>query len=184
MNARAPAPSFVARRLVALAFAILLGLPASARAAATDDMARELAERVARPITADSLPADFAPIARFVRREMGGQVMFSDGGIADGHVRHAQASFDLRAPAPGAAAKTPAFFIALELVDEPDFTFDGIAAALERRLGPPDESSGRAGALFRTWHLKALPGRTVTIAPSQASDNGDAVTIVQIVQDR
>jgi hypothetical protein len=156
----------------------------AARATSADDFAATLADRSAAALTADTLTTSFAPLARFARRDVAGKAIFSDDGIADGHVRHAQASFDLRPPAPNATGKSPLFFIALQLTDEPDFTFEGLASGLEHRLGAPDESSGREGAVFRTWHLKAVPGRTLTVAQSQASDNGDPITVVQIVQDR
>ena len=171
-------------RFASLAFSAALFLSMTAFAAsAPDDLADLVIESARKPITVDSLADDFAHLAKFVRHDSPNQVVFSDGGLADGHVRHAQARFDLT-PTSGATANMPLFVVALELVEQPDFTFDGFAAALERRLGTPDQSSAVEGATFRNWRLKQLQGRSLTIARAQASDNSDRITIVQLVQNR
>jgi hypothetical protein len=167
---------------LALAVALILS-PAGFAASAPDDLADLVIESARKPITVDSLANDFAHLAKFVRHDAPNQVVFSDGGLADGHVRHAQARFDL-APTSGATANMPLFVVALELVEQPDFTFEGFAAALERRLGTPDQSSALAGATFRNWRLKQFPGRILAVARSQASDNSDSITIVQLIQER
>ena len=80
-------------------------------------------------------------------------VLFTDGGPTDGYVRHAQAQFDISA-VPHEGPAMPLFSVAFELADQPSFTFDGLAAAMEQRLGTPNLSSNQAGAIFRTWLLK------------------------------
>jgi len=77
-----------------------------------------------------------------------------------------------------------ALSVAFELANQSDFTFEGLAAALEQRLGTPTTSSNQIGATFRTWLLKQPDGRSFTIAQAQGSDNGDAVTIVHLIQKR
>jgi hypothetical protein len=173
----------VALTLLLLAMPALVARPAAA--APTDEIADALAQGAEKPtITPDSLPADFARLARFVRHDAAGMVLFTDGGSTDGYVRHAQAHFDT-AQAPGKEQSgIPLFSVALELVDQPDFSFEGLAAALEQRLGTPSSRSDQTGATFRTWELKQPAGRTVTVARAQASDNGDPITIVQIMQKR
>lgn len=169
------------------ALAVLLSTLLSAggvRAAATDEIAAALVDAGRKPITADSLPGDFGRLAHFVRHEANGMVLFTDGGPADGHVRNAQAHFDVTSAVRGPNDKIPLFAVAFELVDEPDFSFDGLAAAMEHRLGTPTASSNRTGAVFRTWLLPSPVGRSFTIARAQASDNGDPITIVQLVQNR
>ena len=168
----------------AIALALALCAPALlARAAATDEIAAALIDAGQKPITADSLPADFARLAHFVRHEANGMVLFTDAGPADGHVRAAQAHFDT-APVRGPNDKIPLFSVAFELVDQPDFSFDGLASAMEHRLGTPTASSNRSGAVFRTWLMPNPAGRSFTIARAQGSDNGDPITIVQLVQNR
>ena len=164
--------------------ACLFAVPVLAEPA--DDIADTLvAQANNKSITADSLPTDFAHLANFVRHDAIGQVLYSDGGPADGHVRHAQARFDTRpANAVVKTDKQPLFVVAFELVEEPHFSFIGFAAALERRLGTPDRSSNLGGAAFRTWDLKQIPGRTLTVARTQSSDNGEPVAIVQMIQNR
>ena len=172
------------KKFASLAFAVAFAVASSAFAAGSpDELADLVIESARKLITVDSLTSDFAHLAKFVRHDSSNQVLFSDGGAADGHVRHAQARFD-RAPPSAATAAMPLFVVALELVEQPDFTFDGFAAALERRLGTPDQSSSVEGATFRNWRLKQLPGRSLTIARAQATDNGDRITIVQLVQNR
>jgi len=163
--------------LAVMAFAGLAG------AAPTDDIADALVAGAHQPITADSLPTDFARLAKFVRHEANGMVLFTDGGPTDGYVRHAQAQFDI-ATIPHGGPTMPLFSVAFELVDQPGFTFDGLAAAMEQRLGTPSVSSNQAGAIFRTWLLKEPAGRSVTIAQAQASDNGDRITVVDMIQKR
>ena len=108
--------------------------------------------------------------------------MYSDGGAADGHVRKAQARFDARPGPRNPTDKSPLLVVAFELVDQPDFNFAGLAAALERRLGTPDASSTQTGAVFRTWHLKQPAGRRADRGRAQGGDNGESITIVQLVQ--
>jgi hypothetical protein len=161
-----------------------LGIPL-AQAAATDDVADALVLAGKKAdLTPDSLPNDFARLTRFVRHEGNGMVLFSDGGSTDGYVRHAQARFDTsRAPRAG-ADKIPQFSVAFELVDQPDFSFEGLSSALEQRLGTPSVSSNQTGSTFRTWLLKDPDGRSFTVARAQASDNGDPITVVQVMQNR
>ncbi len=161
-----------------------IGVPL-AQAAATDDVADALVSAGKKTdITPDSLPGDFARLTRFVRHEGNGMILFSDGGSTDGYVRHAQAHFDTaRVPRTG-NDKIPLFSVAIELVDQPDFSFEGLASALEQRLGTPSLSSNQSGATFRTWILKNPDGRNFTVARAQASDNGDPITIVQVMQNR
>jgi hypothetical protein len=161
-----------------------IGVP-SAHASATDDIADVLVTAGKKAdITPESLPGDFARLTRFVRHEGNGMVLFSDGGSTDGYVRHAQAHFDISRTPRAGADKIPLFSVAFELVDQPDFSFEGLASALEQRLGTPSVSSNQTGATFRTWLLKNPDGRNFTIARTQASDNGDPITIVQIMQNR
>jgi hypothetical protein len=170
------------RLLAACCLAVVMLLGGAAVAAPTDDIADALVTAGTKAgITADSLPGDFARLSRFVRHESGGMAIFSDGGPADGYVRHAQARFDLAAMPHG---ETLLFTVAFELANQPDFTFDGLASALEARLGTPTSSSNQAGATFRTWFLKQVEGRNLTIAKAQASDNGDPVTIISLTQKR
>jgi hypothetical protein len=169
--------------LLLLAIPALLARPAAG--AAVDEIADALVQAAEKPtITPDSLPADFARLARFVRHDASGMVLFTDGGSTDGYVRHAQAHFDTAPAAANGPGALPLFSLAFEFVDQPDFSFDGLAAALEQRLGTPSARSDQTGATFRTWQLKQPAGRTVTIARAQASDNGDPITIVQMMQSR
>ena len=85
---------------------------------------------------------------------------------------------------PRGGANMPLFTVALELTSQPDLTFEGLSAALEARLGTPISSANQIGNNFRMWRLKPIDGRTLTIAKSQASDNGDPVTIVDLNQQR
>jgi len=157
----------------------------SAHAAPADDVADALVSAGKKAdITPDSLPSDFARLTRFVRHEGNGMVLFSDGGSTDGYVRHAQAHFDISHAPRAGADKIPLFSVAFELVDQADFSFEGLSSALEQRLGTPTVSSNQTGATFRTWLLKDPAGRNFTIARSQASDNGDPITIVQVMQNR
>jgi hypothetical protein len=170
-------------RVLAIALALLIFAPPAANAAPTDDVANAVSAAVEKSdITPDSLPADFARLTRFVRHEASGMVLFTDGGATDGYVRHAQAQFAKTAGAPANQGKAPLFSVALEFVDQPDFSFEGLSAALEKRLGPPTTRSDQSGATFRTWLLKQPEGRTMTVARAQASDNGDPITIVYIIQ--
>ncbi len=164
-------------------FLAVLALACPAFAAPTDDIADALVQAGTKPITADSLPSDFARLTKFVRHDANGMVLFTDGGSTDGYVRHAQAHYDIAALPHGGAAM-PLFSVAFELVNQQDFTFEGLASALEQRLGTPSVSSNQAGAVFRTWLLKQPDGRSFTLAQAQASDNGDPVTVVQLIQKR
>jgi hypothetical protein len=171
---------------VILIFCGLFALGVSAaHASPTDDVADALVLAGKKPdITPDSLPNEFARLTRFVRHEGNGMVLFSDGGSTDGYVRHAQARFDTsRAPRAG-TDKIPVFSVAFELVDQSDFSFEGLASALEQRLGTPSVSSNQTGGTFRTWLLKNPDGRSFTVARAQASDNGDPITVVQVMQNR
>jgi hypothetical protein len=159
----------------------IIGTAGLASAAPTDDIADALVQGGTKTITADSLPSDFARLTKFVRHDGNGMVLFSDGGMTDGYVRHAQARFDISS-GPRAGAKMPLFSVAFELVNQENFTFEGLAAALAQRLGTPSASSNQTGAVFRTWLLKEPEGRSFTVATSQASDNGDPITIVQLIQ--
>jgi hypothetical protein len=162
-----------------------LGAPAALAANAPQEIADVLVASASKPeITPESLPNDFVRLTRFVRHDGKGMVLFSDGGSTDGYVRHAQAHFDTAPAAVSGANKMPLFMIALEFVDQPDFSFSALSAALEARLGTPTDSSNVGGATFRTWMLKQLNGRMLRIDRGQASDNGDPVTIVRIVQNR
>ncbi len=164
---------------VIVAFAMLAR---AAVAGPTDDIADVLAVAAAKPITVETLPADFARLTKFVRHEGYGMVLFTDGGMTDGYVRHAQAHFDT---GPAAAnPNDPLFVVAFEFADQEDFTFDDLSSALEQRLGPPAMSVNQGGSAFRTWKLKQPAGRSVSIAHGHGSDNGDSVTVVQLVQDR
>ncbi len=167
--------------LAALAFALAC---ATAIAGPTDDIAEALVVAAAKPITPDSLPADFARLTRFVRHDGNSMVLFTDGGATDGYVRHAQAHFDTAPAAIAPGGMNPLFMIAFEFADEPEFTFAGLAAALEKLLGTPSGSSNQSGSTFRTWRLQQPEGRMMTIGRAQASDNGDPVTIVQLIQQR
>jgi hypothetical protein len=163
---------------------VALSLAGLTAAAPTDDVADALVSAGSKPqITADSLPDDFARLTKFTRHEANGMVIFADGGPTDGYVRHAQAEYDTSA-VPRGGPNAPLFSIAFELANQPDFTFEGLAAALEQRLGTPTTSSNQVGATFRTWLLKNPDGRSVTIAQAQGSDNGDPVTIVHLIQKR
>jgi hypothetical protein len=173
------------RFLAAPSFAIVtvaLALAGTAQAAPADDIADALVTAATKPgITAESLPNDFARLSRFVRHDAGGMAIFSDGGPTDGYVRHAQARFDLSAMPHG---QPLLFTVAFELTSQPDFTFEGLSSALEGRLGTPTSSSDQIGNTFRSWQLKQVAGRNLTIAKAQASDNGDPVTIVSLTQKR
>jgi hypothetical protein len=167
------------RFLAALLIAFAISAPAWA--APTDDIADVLALSAKKQITVDSLPDDFARLTKFVRHDANGMVLFSDGGGTDGYVRHSQARYDI-APAQHAGVKSPLFSVAFEFANEANFTFEGLAAALAQRLGTPSTSSNQTGATFRTWLLDDPKGRSLTIATAQASDNGDPITIVQLIQ--
>jgi hypothetical protein len=172
------------------ALTICLGLaglwtPVALAGSAPDTIADAVVAAANKPeITPESLPGDFARLARFVRHDSNGMVLFSDGGSTDGYVRHAQAHFDTTTPSVMTGTKTPLFMIAFELVDQEDFTFSGFSAALAARLGTPSDSSDQAGATFRMWMLKQPNGRMVRVDRGHASDNGDSVTVVQIMQNR
>jgi len=168
------------RFLAVLSLAVALSLTGMARAAPVDGIADALVAAANKAeITANSLPDDFARLSRFVRRDTGGMAIFSDGGPTDGYVRHAQARVAL---APQGDTTGLVFMVAFELTSQPDFTFEGLSSALEGRLGTPSSSSNQAGNAFRSWQLKQVNGRTLTVAKSQASDNGDPVTIVSLTQ--
>jgi hypothetical protein len=168
------------RFLAILSFAIAVSLASIAAAAPADQMADALVAAASKDeITADSLPNDFARLSRFVRHDAGGMAIFSDGGPTDGYVRHAQARYALSGHGDATGLR---FMVAFELASEADFTFDGLAAALEARLGTPTSSSDQAGNSFRSWQMKQMDGRTLTVAKAQASDNGDPVTIVSLTQ--
>ena len=130
------------------------------------------------------MPDDFARLARFVRHDANGMVLYTDGGSTDGYVRHAQAHFDLTPLARKGVDKIPLFAVTFELAEQPDFTFEALAAALERQLGTPSLSSNHGASTFRTWLLKQPPGRTFTVARGQASDNAESVIIVELIQNR
>src|ERR1700735_4164706 len=124
---------------------LALSLSAAAFAAPTDDIADALVAPATKPrITADSLPADFARLTKFTRHEANGMVIFADGGPTDGYVRHAQAQYDT-STVPRTGPNAPLFSVAFELASQPDFTFEGLAAALEHRLGTPTTSSNQIG---------------------------------------
>jgi hypothetical protein len=169
---------------VIAAFAVFLAWSGLALAAPADDIADALNQALSKPITVDTVASDFARLTRFVRHDANNMVLFTDGGSTDGYVRHAQAHFDISQAPRAAGSNDPLFTIALELVEQPDFTFEAFAAALERRLGTPATSSTQPGAVFRRWILKNPTGRSLTIAQAQGSDNGDFVTVVQIMQSR
>jgi len=172
------------RLLAACCLVVMLSFGATAMAAPTDDIADVLVTAGNKAqITAESLPNDFARLSRFVRHDAGGMAIFADGGPTDGYVRHAQARFDLSAM-PRSGANATLFTVAFELTSQSDFTFEGLAAALAARLGTPTSSANQIGNIFRIWRLKDVSGRTLTIAKSQASDNGDPVTIVSLTQQR
>jgi len=165
--------------------AVLSGAVGMARAGApADDIADAVIQAGIKPISPESLADDFAPLTKFIRHDASGMVLFSDGGGTNGYVRHAQAHFDTAPAATDPAGKHPAFSIAFELADQPEFSFADLAGALEQRLGKPDRRTDVIGAVSRAWALKQQPGRTLTIARAEASDNGDPVTIVQLVQER
>lgn len=170
-------------KFFALILAFLLAA-APARASDADDIARIVSDLAQKSITPDTLTAGFAPLVQFVRRDTKDMLLFTDGKLVDGHVRHAQAQFDGKVGSRTTGDRTPVFSIALELGDEPDFTFDGLAAGFSRRLGTPGATSNRAGATYRVWYLKQPKGRTLTVARGQASDNGEPVTIIQLLQER
>ncbi|HEX4506573.1 MAG TPA: hypothetical protein VH722_12645 [Alphaproteobacteria bacterium] len=168
------------RFLAALSLAVALLLTGGTMAAPVDGIADALVNAANKPeITATSLPDDFARMSRFVRRDTGGMAIFSDGGPTDGYVRHAQARVALSSQGDTTGL---VFMVAFELAVQPDFTFEGLSAALEGRLGTPTSSANQIGNVFRTWRLKQVDGRTLTIAKSQASDNGDPVTVVSLTQ--
>jgi hypothetical protein len=171
-------------KILALILAISVSAMGTAFAASTDDIANVLVDAGRKPITADSLPQDFARLAHFVRHEANGMILYTDSAPADGHVRNAQAHFDTIGGVRPPNDKLPLFSVAFELVDQPDFTFDGLASAIERKLGTPTASSNRNGAVFRTWLLKEPAGRSFTVARAQATDNGDPIIIVQLLQAR
>jgi len=164
--------------------ALLIAAPACLAAPADNIADTLVAAARKQTITPDSLPDDFAHMTRFVRHNGGPMVLFTDGGMTDGYVRHAQAHFATAPAARDPGRIDPLFTVAFEMVQQPDFTFESLAAALEQRLGTPDGSSNQPGAAFRNWHLKQPAGRTLTVAKAQASDNGDPITIVQLTQDR
>ena len=168
--------------VIACAFATVMA--ASAFATPVDDVADALVQAGTKPITADSLPTDFARLTQFVRHDANGMILYTDGGPTDGYVRHAQAHFDLTPSVRKGADKIPLFAVAFELADQTDFSFDGLASALEKRLGTPSVSSNRGGSVFRTWLLKQPAGRTFTIARAQASDNAESITVVELIQNR
>src|ERR1700744_4201430 len=129
------------RFLAILSFAIAVSLASIAAAAPADQMADALVATASKDeITAESLPNDFARLSRFVRHDSGGMAIFSDGGPADGSVRYAQPPFDLSAM-PHGGANAPLFTVAFEFASQADFTFEGLAAALETRLGTPTSSA-------------------------------------------
>jgi hypothetical protein len=172
------------RLLATLLLGGALALTGAAMAAPADDIADALVAAGSKAeITANSLPSDFARLSRFVRHDAGGMAIFSDGGPTDGYVRHAQARFDLSAMPHGDPSGL-LFTVAFELASQPDFTFEGLSSALEGRLGTPTSSANQIGNSFRSWRLKQVDGRTLTIAKAQASDNGDPVTIVSLTQKR
>jgi len=171
-------------RAIIGAFVFLLAMAGTALAAPVDDVAGVLADAGRKPLTADSLSTDFARLSHFKRSDSNGMVLFTQEAPADGHVRNAQAQFDTIGATRPATDKMPLFSVAFELVDQPDFSFDGLAAALERKLGTPTASSNQAGAVFRTWLLAEPHGRSFTLARAQGSDNGEMITIVQVVQSR
>lgn len=171
-------------RVLAL-LALMVGFAAGAHAAPTDDIADVLVTAGKKAdISPETLPADFARLTRFVRHDGKGMILFSDGGSTDGYVRHAQAQFTILAGPVADTSKMPLFMVALELVDQPDFTFEALSSALTQRLGTPTDSSNQAGATFRTWMLPEPKGRVVRIDRGQASDNGDPVIVVRVMQNR
>ncbi len=169
-------------KIVATLIVLLFLAAPSALAGPTEDIADTLAVTAAKPITPDSLPADFARLTKFVRHDGHGMVLFTDGGATDGYVRHAQAHFDTGPAA--ASPQDPLFVVAFEFVDQEDFSFDALSSALEQRLGTPTMVANQAGGAFRAWKLKQPAGRSLSIAKGHGSDNGDAVTVVQLLQDR
>jgi hypothetical protein len=172
-------------RIIAAAFFAFAATVAPwALGAPTNDIADALAEASVKPITSDSLPSDFSRLTRFVRHDANGLVLYTDGGPTDGYVRHAQAHFDLTPSVRKDADKIPLFSVEFELADQPDFTYEGVAAALEQRLGTPSAHSDQPGAVFRTWLLKKPEGRTITLARADGSDNGDPTIVFQLIQNR
>ncbi len=165
-------------------FALAILCAPAAPGAPVDDIADALTQASANPITADSLPANFARLAHFVRHEANNAILYTDGGPSDGYVRYAQAHFNLTPLAAKDASQFPLFDVEFELTDQPDFTFEGLAAALERRLGTPSTSSDQPEAVFRTWLLKQPAGRTITLARANGSDNGDPAIVFQLIQNR
>jgi hypothetical protein len=147
-----------------------------------DDIADAIVEAGTKTITADSLPDDFARLTKFVRHDVNGMVLYSDGGSTDGYVRHAQARFNTTKGPAAAGVKAPLFSVAFELVNQENFTFEGFAAAMAQRLGTPSSSSNQGENTFRTWTPKQPEGRTITVAQSKASDNGDPITVVYLTQ--
>jgi len=73
--------------------------------------------------------------------------------------------------------------IAIELVDQPDFT-RAMSSPCPSAWAPPADSSNQAGATFRTWALPEPKGRVLRIDRGQASDNGDPVIVAQVMQNR
>jgi hypothetical protein len=165
-----------------LALAMMCALPAAA--APTDDIADALVAAARKPITADSLPADFARLTKFVRHDANGLILYTDGGPTDGYVRHAQAHFDPTPTIRKGVDMTPQFDVVIDLADQPGFTYEGLAAALEQRLGTPTAHSNQPGAIFRAWLLKDPAGRSVTLAHAQGSDGPDMTSIFQLIQNR
>jgi hypothetical protein len=172
------------RAIIGLFVLLLAAVAGTALAAPADDVAAALADAGRKALTADSLPTDFARLSHFKRTDTNGMVLFTQETPADGHVRNAQAQFDMMGASRPATDKMPLFSVAFEFVDQPDFSFDALAAALEHKLGTPTASSNQAGAVFRTWLLAEPHGRSVTLARAQGSDNGETVTIFQLVQNR
>lgn len=172
------------RIIAAASFALAVLCAQQAPAAPTDDIADALVDAAKKPITADSLPAAFARLTRFIRHEANGLILYTDGGPADGYVRHAQAHFDPSPTIRKGVDMTPQFDVVIDLADQPGFTYQDMAAALEQRLGTPTTSSDQPGAVFRAWLLKEPAGRSVTLARAQGSDSPDMTTIFQLIQNR
>ena len=172
------------RIIAAVSFALALIPTPAALAAPTDDIADALIDAAKKPITADSLPADFARLTRFIRHEANGLILYTDGGPTDGYVRHAQAHFDPTPTIRKGVDMTPQFDVVIDLADQDGFTYKDMAAALERRLGTPTTSSDQPGAIFRAWLLKEPVGRSITLAHAQGSDGPDMTTIFQLIQNR
>lgn len=168
--------------LVALVFFLAVAGPGLA--APVDEVAAVLADAGHKPMTVDSFPTTFARLAHFKRSDANGMVLFTQEAPADGHIRNAQAQFDTMGTARPTIEKMPIFSVAFELVDQPDFSFNGLAAAMEHQLGTPTASSNQPGATFRTWLLKDPQGRSITLARAPGSDNGEMAIIYQLLQNR